>query len=113
LPPKVRQIDGGELYAQLEAPTRVRDMTTGKLRYKWTESGALDHCRHAHAFDLLAGFSKAMPRGWPWAEGRCAKSRHNWNSWEMRAEKSGKETAVLVRRSDRRDFGPAFSPDYS
>ena len=62
LPPDAPEIDGGELYAQLKAPTRVRDMTTGELRYKWTESGTLDHYRHAHAFDHIAGFYRSVPR---------------------------------------------------
>jgi hypothetical protein len=55
LPPGAKDIDGGDFYAQLKAPTRVRDMTTGELRYRWTEPGALDHYRHAQAFDHLAG----------------------------------------------------------
>ncbi len=64
LPPDAREIDGGELYAQLKAPTRVRDLTTGELRYRWTETGALDHYRHAHAFDHLAGFYRyGVPGG--------------------------------------------------
>ena len=28
-------------------------MATGMLRYRWAETGALDHSRHAQAFDLL------------------------------------------------------------
>jgi hypothetical protein len=55
LRPNGRDLDCGDLYAQLKAPTRVRDLTTGELRYRWTETGALDHYRHAHAFDHLAG----------------------------------------------------------
>jgi hypothetical protein len=47
--------DDGEISAQLKAPTRVRDLTTGELRYRWTETGALDRYRHAHAVDHLAG----------------------------------------------------------
>jgi hypothetical protein len=62
LPPNAREIDGGEFYAQLKAPTRVRDLSTGELRYRWTETGALDHYRHAHAFDHLAGvYRNALP----------------------------------------------------
>jgi hypothetical protein len=64
LPLDAREIDGGEFYAQLKAPTRIRDMTTGGLRYRWTEIGALDHYRHAHAFDHLAGFYKTAPKAW-------------------------------------------------
>ncbi|MCK5618079.1 MAG: hypothetical protein KAJ17_01705 [Candidatus Krumholzibacteria bacterium] len=55
LPPGAREIDGGEFCAQLKAPTRVRDMTTGELRYVWQETSGLDHYRHAHAYDHLAG----------------------------------------------------------
>ena len=37
------------------------DITTGELRYRWTETGSLDHCRHAHAFDHIAGFYRRVP----------------------------------------------------
>jgi hypothetical protein len=58
-------IDNGEFYAQLKAPSRVWDLTSGELRYRWTETGALDHYRFAHAFDHLYGaFRKRL--GW-WA----------------------------------------------
>ena len=53
--------DRGELYAQLKAPTHVRDMTSGELRYRWTETGTLDHYRHAHVFDHLAGMVYLVP----------------------------------------------------
>lgn len=47
-------IDGGEFYAHMKAPTRVRDMgSTGEIRYRWLETGTLDHYRHAHALDHL------------------------------------------------------------
>ena len=55
LPRDAGCIDGGEFYAQLKAPSRVRDISTGELRYRWTETGALDHYRYAHAFDHLYG----------------------------------------------------------
>ncbi|MBK8015237.1 MAG: hypothetical protein IPK20_00120 [Betaproteobacteria bacterium] len=55
LPRDAGCIDGGEFYAQLKAPSRVRDLSTGELRYRWTETGALDHYRYAHAFDHLYG----------------------------------------------------------
>jgi hypothetical protein len=55
LPRDAACIDGGEFYAQLKAPSRVRDLSTGELRYRWTETGALDHYRYAHAFDHLYG----------------------------------------------------------
>jgi hypothetical protein len=55
LPRDASCIDGGEFYAQLKAPSRVRDLSTGELRYRWTETGALDHYRYAHAFDHLYG----------------------------------------------------------
>lgn len=48
------EIDDGEFYAQMKAPKRERDLSTGQLRYRWSETGALDLCRHAHAFDHLA-----------------------------------------------------------
>jgi len=55
LPQDAASIDGGEFYAQLKAPSRVRDLSSGELRYRWTETGALDHYRFAHAFDHLYG----------------------------------------------------------
>ncbi|RKZ12349.1 hypothetical protein DRQ50_12075, partial [bacterium] len=55
LPEHAAEIDGGEFYAQVKAPSRVRDMSTGDLRYRWTETGALDNYRMAHAFDHLYG----------------------------------------------------------
>jgi len=55
LPKDAASIDGGEFYAQLKAPSRVRDLTSGELKYRWTETGALDHYRFAHAFDHLYG----------------------------------------------------------
>lgn len=61
LPPGAREIDGGDLYAQLKAPTRVKDMSTGELRYKWIEAGSLDHCRHAHAYNHIAGYYRSVP----------------------------------------------------
>ena len=53
--PDSHLIDIGEFYAHMKAPSRVRDLTTGELRYRWTETGALDHYRFAHAFDHLDG----------------------------------------------------------
>lgn len=50
------EIDDGEFFAQMKAPKRERDLSTGQLRYRWSESGALEHFRHAHAFDHLASF---------------------------------------------------------
>ncbi|MFO7581995.1 hypothetical protein, partial [Guyparkeria sp.] len=55
LPPDAREIDGGEFYAQMKAPTRVRDLAAGEVRYRWVETGSLDHYRHAHALDHLMG----------------------------------------------------------
>ena len=55
LPKDAASIDGGEFYAQLKAPSRIRDLASGELKYRWTETGALDHYRYAHAFDHLYG----------------------------------------------------------
>jgi hypothetical protein len=55
VPQDANLIDNGEFYAQLKAPSRVRDMNSGELRYRWTETGALDHYRFAHAYDHLFG----------------------------------------------------------
>ena len=57
-----KEIDGGEFYAQLKGPTRVRDMTTGELRYVWQETSGLVHYRHAHAYDHLAGVEFVVPK---------------------------------------------------
>jgi hypothetical protein len=55
LPAHAAEIDNGEFYAQVKAPSRVRDLTSGDLKYRWTETGALDFYRYAHAFDHLYG----------------------------------------------------------
>lgn len=39
----------------MKAPKCERDLNTGQLRYRWSETGALEHYRHAHAFEHLAG----------------------------------------------------------
>lgn len=56
LPRDAGCIDDGEFFAQMKAPNRERDFSTGQLRFRWSESGALEHFRHAHAFDHLASF---------------------------------------------------------
>jgi len=56
-----REVDGGDFYAQMKAMTRVRDLTSGELRYQWTDNGALAHYRHAQAFDHIAGCYRS---GW-------------------------------------------------
>lgn len=56
LMPGAADIDDGEFFAQMKAPKRERDLSTGQLRFRWSESGALEHFRHAHAFDHLASF---------------------------------------------------------
>lgn len=38
----------------MKTPKRERDLSAGQLRYRWSETGALEHYRHAHAFDHLA-----------------------------------------------------------
>ena len=40
----------------MKAPKRERDLSTGALRYRWSETRALDLYRHAHAFDHLASY---------------------------------------------------------
>ena len=37
-------------------------MTTGELRYVWQETSGLDHYRHAHAYDHLAGVEFVVPK---------------------------------------------------
>jgi len=53
IPPEAPKIDNGDFYAQMKAPTRIRDSVDGQLRYRWVESGPLEHYRHAHAFDHI------------------------------------------------------------
>ena len=55
------RVDGGES-AQPKAPSRVCDLTTGELRYRWTETGALNHYRHAHAYDHVVGHAWVEPK---------------------------------------------------
>jgi hypothetical protein len=63
IPPVACSIDNGDFYAQMRAPTRVRDATSGEVRYHWVESGPLEHYRHAHAFDhLAAALARQSPR---------------------------------------------------
>jgi hypothetical protein len=54
IPPSARDIDNGDFYAQMKVPTRVRDAADGEIKYRWIETGPLDHYRHAHAFDCIA-----------------------------------------------------------
>jgi len=54
IPPNAPDIGHGDFYAQMKAPTRVRDMTDGTVRYRWVETGPLEHYRHAQAFDHVA-----------------------------------------------------------
>jgi len=53
IPPDAREVDNGNFYAQMKAPTRIRDAADGALRYRWVETGPLEHYRHAHAFDHI------------------------------------------------------------
>jgi len=53
IPPGARDADNGDFYAQMKAPTRIRDSVDGQIRYRWVESGPLEHYRHAHAFDHI------------------------------------------------------------
>ena len=54
IPPDSSLLDCGDFYAQMKAPTRVRDMADGALRYRWVETGPLEHYRHAQAYDHIA-----------------------------------------------------------
>ncbi len=54
IPATARDLDNGDFYAQMKAPTRVRDAVDGVIRYRWVETGPLDHYRHAQAFDHVA-----------------------------------------------------------
>lgn len=38
----------------MKAPTRVRDMADGTLRYRWIETGPVEYYRHAQAYDHVA-----------------------------------------------------------
>ncbi len=53
IPAEAREIDNGDFYAQMKAPTRTRDAADGQVRYRWVETGPLEHYRHAQAFDYL------------------------------------------------------------
>lgn len=37
----------------MKALTRIRDAADGLVRYRWVETGPLEHYRHAQAFDYL------------------------------------------------------------
>ncbi len=53
IPAEARDVDNGDFYAQMKAPTRIRDAADGQVRYRWVETGPLEHYRHAQAFDYL------------------------------------------------------------
>ena len=37
----------------MKAPTRIRDVWDGQVRYRWVETGPLEHYRHAQAYDFI------------------------------------------------------------
>ena len=37
-----RTVDNGNFYAQMKAPTRIRDAVDGVLGYRWVETGPLE-----------------------------------------------------------------------
>ncbi len=37
----------------MEASTRIWDITDGLVRYRWVETGPMEHYRYAQAFDYL------------------------------------------------------------
>ena len=96
LPPDARAIDGGELYAQLKAPTRIRDLASGELRYKWTETGPLDHYRHAHAYDFLAA-AHAIAHPPAFCMGMAAGELE---SYKLLADYSGRPRQWLTHGAD-------------
>ncbi len=53
IPASAPEIDNGDFYAQMKAPTRVRAIADGAVRYEWVETGPLEHYRHAQAFDHI------------------------------------------------------------
>ena len=53
IPAEARDVDNGEFYAQMKAPTRIRDAADGQVRYRWVETGPLEHYRHAQAYDYI------------------------------------------------------------
>ena len=74
VPANAREIDGGEFYAQMKAPTRVRDMSADETKYRWVETGAMDHYRHAHALDHLV----AKQHWYTAASGMAAGERESY-----------------------------------
>ena len=51
--PAAPDIAPREFSPQMKAPKRELDLSTGQLRYRWSETGALNHYRNAHVFDFL------------------------------------------------------------
>ncbi|MFH1841846.1 MAG: hypothetical protein ABIF77_01450 [bacterium] len=77
IPPGAREVDNGNFYAQMKAPTRVRDSADGTLRYRWVETGPLEHYRHAHAYDHIgAEFARNNPPAF--CMGMCAGERESF-----------------------------------
>lgn len=40
---------------KVKALTRVRNTSTGEVRYRWSKAGSTDNYWHTHAYDHLAG----------------------------------------------------------
>lgn len=79
IPPSVRELDNGEFYAQMKAPTRVRDVSSGTMRYRWMETGTLDHYRHAQVYDHLAADLVGRNPVAAWDQG--SEDDEQWSMW--------------------------------
>jgi hypothetical protein len=79
IPATAREIDNGDFYAQMKAPTRIRDATDGQVRYRWVETGPLEHYRHAQAFDYIG--ADIARRNLPAAGGGMAAGDRESGLW--------------------------------
>ncbi len=81
MPPDARDVDTGNFYAQMKAPTRVRDAVDDQIRYKWVETGTLEHYCHVHAFDHMAAVIALQNPPAFGCDGMSAGIRECMNLW--------------------------------
>ena len=85
IPADARDVDSGNFYAQMKAPTRVRDSVDGQIRYRWVETGPLEHYRHAHAFDHIgAEIARQNPPA-----ACCGMLGEKWESFKLLGDYDG------------------------
>ncbi len=81
IPADARDVSNGDFYAQMKAPTRIRDSVDGQIRYRWVETGPLEHYRHAHVYDhMAADIALQNPPAYG-CDGMSAGVRESYKLW--------------------------------